>query len=565
MQKNISQVNTHFAHILFSSLNELGISDIFMAPGSRSCPLSLAAHHYATNFYTHFDERALAFMALGFIKQHKKAACVITTSGSACGNLLPALMEAFSNNLPLILITADRPQELHFKGSNQTIKQSDIFSEFTALSMTFDAPTQAGFNEKALGSILSFIRFKSQSGPIHLNIPFHEPLFDQSVDFPHDVEFRKEVSFLEDFDFSNKIGCIILGEDAVCQEQDALFFEKLSTHLDAPIFADITSGYRDYDLKQVCHYPLFIENIEVKFDYFLHFGKKLTSKGLENFIKKSECHYIHFDNSNTLYDPYHKITQTVRNSKDSWVTLLDSYNLNKGLCTYFDEISSLITQHLLQFCDLYPSAEEALYIHSMNKYASNGIQIFIGNSLPIRHMDSFYFPKHSMSKIYTQRGVSGIDGLIATACGISSNKHLTMAFLGDLSSLYDINSLSLISQNKLPLIPIIFNNHGGGIFSHLPIANQTPHFDKIMATKHNFYFAEMAHGFDLCHRLISSLEEFEDFLKNPEPYTLVEIITSSQGNVEFLDSCKKTICSLLKDFPSFQNHVSSYTDSWEVT
>lgn len=565
MQKNLSQINTHFAHILFASFKELGISDIFMAPGSRSCPLSIAAHQYASSFYTHFDERSLAFMALGFIKQHNKPACVITTSGTATGNLLPAIMEAHNKNLPLILVTADRPQELHYKGSNQTIKQAEIFKDFTAMSINLDAPTLSGFNEKALGSLLSYISYKSSMGPIHINIPLHEPLFDPSVDFPHDVEFRKEISFLENFDFSTKVGFILLGEDAVNSFEEAQFFEKLSTHLDAPILADITSRYRDYDLKQVCYYPLFIDNTEIQPDFLLHFGTKLTSKSLENFIKKSSAYYIHFDDSSSLYDPYHKITATVRNSKKSWINLLENFSQNKGFVDYFDTLSHAVKQELNQFCSHYPAPEEALYIDKLNSYACNGMQIFIGNSLPIRHMDNFYFPRYSMSTTFTQRGVSGIDGLIATACGVSTNKKLTLAFLGDLSSLYDISSLSLISPNKLPCVPIIFNNHGGGIFSHLPIAHQTAHFDKIMATKHNFYFQELTHGFDLSHKLICSIEEFEDFLKNPEPFTLLEIITSSQGNVEFLDACKKTLSSLLKELPKYHSHVCSSTDSWVVT
>lgn len=565
MINNLSQINTHFAHVLFACLKDLAIDAIFMAPGSRSCPLSLAAHHYACHFYTHFDERSLAFMALGFIKQHKRPACVITTSGTACGNLMPAIMEAYHKQLPLIVITADRPQELHFKGANQTLKQADIFKDFTALSIHLDAPTFSGFNEKALGSLLSFIAFKSKQGPIHLNIPLHEPLFDQRVDFPHDVDFRKEISILEDFDFSHKIGLIILGEEALSCYEDALFFEKLSLHLDAPLLADITSKYRDYHLKQVPYYPLFIEYLDIKLDYILHFGKKLISKNLENFIKKQEATYIHFDDSSSLYDPYHKINLTVRNTKDTWIKLLEAKTTPQGFTTYWDTLSEHVKNTLNNLCDHYPTAQEALYVKKLNDHPLCDGQIFIGNSLPIRHMDNFYFPQSGYCPTFTQRGASGIDGLIATACGLSTNNKLTFALLGDLSSLYDINALSLISQNKLPVILLIFNNHGGGIFSHLPIAHQTPYFDKIMATKHRFYFQQLAHGFDLCYRLISCLDEFEDFLKNPEPYTVLEIISSSDGNVTFSDACKKTLSSLVKSLPKYQNLASSSMDSWALT
>lgn len=565
MTKTQSQINTHFAHILFAILKDLGCHKIFMAPGSRSCPLSLAAHHYASKFYTHFDERALAFMALGSIKQDKQPACVITTSGTAAGNLLPALMEAHALKLPLILITADRPFDLHHKGANQTIKQNEIFKDFTSFSISLDVPTLAGFNEKALGSLLSYLVFKSQNGPCHINIPLHEPLFDPSVDFPHDVDFRKESSLETLFDITLQTGLIILGENAVLSREDAEFFHKLSVHLDAPLIADISSGYRDFGLPCFDHHPLILDHLTLDLDYLFHFGKKVTSKCFEHLIKKFQGAYFHFDDTDLLYDPFHKIQTTFRGPRAHWLTLFNLPQKEGDFVKQIANITEKVKCEILEVIQEHPCFEEAMYIDCLSQNLKDNMRLFIGNSLPIRHMDSFFFPKDKTCQIFTQRGVSGIDGLISTACGLATDGVMTFAFLGDLSSLYDINALSLISQNKLSCIPIVFNNHGGGIFSYLPIAQQTEHFDKLIATTHSLHFDQIAHGFDLGHVLISSIEEFEAFLKNPQPYTLVEILSSQKGNVEFIEACKKRIACLLSNTPKLPSLAYSSTDSWVPT
>jgi 2-succinyl-5-enolpyruvyl-6-hydroxy-3-cyclohexene-1-carboxylate synthase len=560
MTNHSSKSNTHFSHVLFSTFKSCFIDHVFVAPGSRSSPLSLAAQHYAEKIITHFDERSLAFMALGKIKSDLKPAIVITTSGSAVGNLLPALMEAFAQKLPLILITADRPHDYHNKGSNQTLKQSDLFAPFTVFSTSFDSPS-GGFHDKALSSLISFISQKCQEGPIHINIPLHEPLFDPSVDFPHDVEFRKEHKSLEHIVLEPKQGIMILGENAVNNLEDAIFYESLGDHLDIPIFADITSGYRSYGLKHLHYYPLILEALNLKPKYVLHFGKKITSKTLEQFIKNHNDDYLHITDDLELYDPYHKISHTYRVPKDTFSQLLKGKEANDTLSIQsLYELNHLLEQKLSSIISEYPSYEEAMYVKKLAELDLSHLQIFVGNSLPIRHMDSFYFPKQASCKVFTQRGCSGIDGLISTACGLSIHGILTLALLGDLSSLYDINALSLISENKLPIIPVIFNNHGGGIFSYLPIVHQTTHFEKIIATSHGFNFRDLAHGFDLDHIHISSLEEFESFLKSQAESSLVEIVSDRQGNPQFLDHIKDSLCSFIKDINVQLTLQSSSTD-----
>jgi 2-succinyl-5-enolpyruvyl-6-hydroxy-3-cyclohexene-1-carboxylate synthase len=560
MNTGQGKLNTHFTHVLFATLKQMGIDHIFMAPGSRSCPLSLAAHHYASMFYTHFDERALAFMALGKIKSDGKPAIVITTSGTAVGNLLPALMEASASKLPLLLITADRPIDFHDKGAHQTIKQTGIFDDFVVSSKSLDAP-QNGFNDKALSSLLSFLSVRLKEGPVHLNIPLHEPLFDPACDFPHDVEFRKEIEDLNGLKIHGKT-LIILGENTRSYFPDPIFFETLSNRLDAPLVIDIASGYREFGLTQLRYYPLILESLELKIDHILHFGTKIISKSLENFLKSFQGTYIHFETSNSLYDPYHKITQTLRGSrKHLEQQALEITPQNHSFMNYLYDLTLDLDEKLDSVTDQYSRYEEAMYVHLFSKIQRTDLNIFIGNSLPIRHFDSFYFPKVETSPIFTQRGVSGIDGLISTACGLSLNTQFTFAFLGDLSSLYDINGLSLITKNKLSVIPIIFNNHGGGIFNYLPIAQQTSHFDKIMSTPHELHFKEIAHGFDLDYIHISSLEEFESFLKNPSPFTLVEIVSDKSGNPIFLDAVKNALCSTISNLKSPPTLLSSSMDS----
>jgi 2-succinyl-5-enolpyruvyl-6-hydroxy-3-cyclohexene-1-carboxylate synthase len=563
MNSSSARLNTHLAHILFSTLKQLGIDSVFMAPGSRSSPLALAAFHYAINFYTHFDERALGFMALGYTKSQLKPAVIITTSGSAVGNLLPAIMEAYMKKLPLIVITADRPHELHHRGANQTLKQNGLFDDYTIFSTSFETP-QHNFNEKAFSSLISYSAFIVKKGPVHLNIPLSEPLFDPIVDFPHDVEFRKDLTFLPQFDFKNKKGILILGEEAALSLEEATYFNDLSEVLDFPIMADISSGYRSHGLPYLYYSPFILDTISKEIEVIWHFGTKIISKSLENLLKKFSGTYIHFDETQNLYDPLNRIDYTVRLNEDLKKELL---NLPPQKTFFKENIYSFnapLKDKLEQLITEYPSYEEAMYCHLLSKLDLVNTQIFCGNSLPIRHMDTFFCPDKPTATIFTQRGVSGIDGLIATACGLSTNEVLTYALLGDLSSLYDINALALIVANKLKVIPIVFNNHGGGIFSYLPIASQTPHFNRLMSTNHVLNFKDLAHGFDLDYIQISSLEEFESFLKNPTLYTLIEIVSSQEGNPKFLDKVKESVCSFIKELSNNQTLLSSCTDSWDL-
>lgn len=541
-----AKLNTHFAHTLFASLEVLGVESIFIAPGSRSSPLALASCHYGKKVFVHLDERALGFMALGAAKASLKPQAVIVTSGTAVANLLPACMEAYHSKLPLILITADRPFDLQDVGSNQTIVQEHVFSSYVQYAINLDAPFGA-FNEKALGSKLSHAVFLSKKGPVHINVPLHEPLFDKTVDYPHDVDIRKDITSLDHVNIQASKGVILLGNDAVNNFDDALKILQLSEKLHLPIIADITSGYRSYGLEHLRYYPFLLEEQILESDLILHFGKKLVSKSLENYIKNFQGTYIHINSDDDLYDPYHKINYTLRTSFLEALSIfekLPSHDIERKIDLYL--LKHGLKDKIDNYIEDYPSYEEAMYVHTLQKYLKQDHHLFIGSSLPIRHFETFFFPEEPTAKIYTQRGVSGIDGLIASAIGIAQSQGLTFGLFGDLSSLYDLNALSLITKYQIPLIPIIFNNHGGGIFSYLPIAQATDRFDEIIATSHNLSFKGFAQGFDLDYLSISSIEEFEAFLENPPLFTLIEIITCKDGNPLFLEAIKNHLCSFIK-------------------
>jgi len=557
MQPLQAKLNTRFSHLVFATFLECGVDTVFIAPGSRSSPLALASKHYAKTLLTHFDERSLGFFALGAIKKEKKPMVVITTSGTAVGNLMPAIMEAYHQALPLILITADRPAEDHQVGANQTVKQTALFRDFVALEYDFEAPG-SHFNERALASMISYGVYKSHLGPIHFNIPLKEPLFDPTVDFPHDVVFRKELTQLDPIFYENKKGLILLGEHSCPTLETALFFDRLAKKLHFPIFADITSGYRSYGLESVPYYPFLLEADLCHPDVILHFGKKIISKTLERFLTKTEATYLHFNEQTDLYDPYHRIDATLRGPlKSHFEEPVESSTPHS-----WTRLMQGLKKPLEAWIDAYPQYQEAMYIHALAEHLPESIRIFCGTSLPVRHMDTFFFPKAAKGAIYTQRGVSGIDGLISTAAGLALKGTPLLALLGDLSSLHDLSALSLIVPNKLPLIPVVFNNHGGGIFSYLPIAKQTEHFNSLIATEHPFTFKKFAEGFDLDYQLISSLEEWIEWLKTPSLYTLVEIVSSKEGNPQFLESAKNYLCSLLKQaqsppLPSYSSTVCS--------
>jgi len=495
-----------------------GVTTFCIAPGSRNVPLALAAaEHPQAKIVVHFDERGLGFYALGSTKGSKKPAALIVTSGTAVANLLPSAMEAYYSHTPLILLTADRPHELRDCGANQTADQTKLF----ASTIRWNQDLSPHLDEKAIRSITAQAVFQSLvlQGPVHLNCPFQEPLYSPSISIskgdPVAFSFPKLVS--PPMQHSARRGVILLGP-----MQDPTPVLDLAKRLKWPVFADLLSqARRTPTQEQITHFDFLLSSWKIQPDLLLHFGGRFIAKHLPAWAPNAPL--IHVSPHTTLQDPERRLTTRVFSDIEPFCASFEAKTDPDWLKTWQEanqETQNSIREHFNS-----PFTES----HAIANLKGN-LPIFFGNSMPIRHADHFFFPENC-PLIFANRGLSGIDGNIATAAGIADSLNSPLiAFLGDQTTLHDLNSLPLIKSKKILLI--ISNNFGGGIFDYLPVG-KSPHANTICSAQHEWTFEHAAKMFDIPYTQRSgSLGDLPEF-------GIIELFTNRVENREFSLSLKR--------------------------
>lgn len=504
---------------IIDQLVQQGVSLFCISPGSRNSPLILAAaEHPKARTVVHFDERGLGFYGLGYGKGGKRPAAVLVTSGTSLGNLLPSIMEAHHNCTPLILVTADRPSELRDCGANQTCDQVKIFSPY--LRWEVDAPPQQ--EESYFRSITAQAVFQSLTnppGPVQINCQFREPF---SVSDPPQIQgkpilfsFPRLIS--EPVEIPSSRGVILLGEI----DSDPTPVLNLAKRLKWPLFADILSNARSYPTdEQIFHFDTILkEKNGSKPEFVLHFGKRLTSKKILDWPVD-----MHVAREPYLQDP--KRTLSIRIQSDI-ASFCGSFKApsHPNWLTEWQKKDREINKKLIEQFDALTSCIESKWIKELSPLIPPNAAVFLGNGMPIREADRFLFPSKTKG-FFANRGLSGIDGNIATAAGlIEAIKAPVVAILGDQTCLHDLNSLALLKNTTHPLILIISNNFGGGIFSHLPISN-APCFETHIAASHQWNFQKAAEMFSIPYT--NSLEGLSF-----QTSCIIELITSRKENYQF--------------------------------
>ena len=411
---------------IVDQLVQQGVTQFCIAPGSRSTSLALAAaEHRGASTMIHHDERGVGFYALGYGKGAKKPAAVIATSGTGTGNLLPAAMEAYHGAAPLILLTADRPHELRECSANQTSDQVHLFNN--VVNWQFDlAP---GLDEKTYRSVAAQAVFHSlhnPRGPVHLNCPFREPYHAYppfaegkaiSLAFPKLIAdpVRREASR----------GVILLGDI----HGDPAPVLALAKRLRWPLFADILSNARCRPTEeQILHFDYLIRSPAApKPDFLLHFGDRFTSKHLLEWGK--EAPLLHASPHPFLQDPARRITSRVQSDIEPFCENFEA-NADSGWLEQWQALDRELG-HLIEEQFQSPFTEA----HAFRSLPEER-PLYLGASMPIRDADHFFFPKKGRG-FFSNRGLSGIDGNIATACGLARGIDSPLvAFIGDQAALH---------------------------------------------------------------------------------------------------------------------------------
>ena len=558
--------NHVWSSLLLEELHRLGVRDIALASGSRSAPLTMAAAaHPGFRRHLHFDERGLGFMALGLAKGSGRPVAVIMTSGTAVANLWPAVAEAQLTGVPLIILSADRPPELIDNGANQAIDQQGIFGRYPVHQQNLPSPTPSIPAAFVLSSVDQALAKQALTpGPVHFNCMYPEPLYPGEAyldfsdylaplgDWLHSSEpwspwlqGEQHCPHQPDWDeLQGKRGVIIAGR--IQDPAEAQRVAQLAERLGWPLLADLQSQIR-FDSRNLIHMDLALQNSSfvtelARAEVLLQFGARLISKRLGQFIKQHPWQdYWLVDPQPARLDPDYRLRRRLVCTPRAFAT---AHPVNHRHLPWhrLAERQQGISQQVRSACDRF---SELGVCHRLNRLIQG--QLFVGNSMPARLMDMLGETGTGPSRVMTNRGASGIDGLIATAFGFSlSRDEPTTLLLGDLSALHDLNSLALLGKGSRPLVIILLNNDGGSIFRMLPVPTRDSLLETYYCLPHGLHFEHAAAMFGLHYRTPTTLDAFErDYaaaLKNG--VTLIEIKVPSSEVAEDLKALGAAIRGL---------------------
>ncbi|WP_429057657.1 2-succinyl-5-enolpyruvyl-6-hydroxy-3-cyclohexene-1-carboxylic-acid synthase [Aeromonas jandaei] len=558
--------NHVWSSLLLEELFRLGVRDLVLAPGSRSAPLTMAAAaHQGFRRHLHFDERGLGFMALGLAKGSNRPVAVIMTSGTAVANLWPAVAEAQLTGVPLIILSADRPHELIDNGANQAIDQQGIFGRYPVYQQNLPSPTPTIPAAFVLSSVdQALARQALTPGVVHFNCMYPEPLYpgEYYQDFsdylaplgdwlssqtPWSPWQQSEATCPPQAEWENfrqKRGVVVAGR--ITDPQQAEAAAELAERLGWPLLADIQSQLR-FDRRNLIELDLALNNAAVaaelgRAEVLLQFGARLVSKRLGQFIKQQAWHdYWLVDPQPARLDPDYRLRNRLLCSAGAFASA-HPVTASNAPWHRLPALLQPVGQAIAAACDHF---SELGVCHRINSLIEG--QLFVGNSMPARLMDMLGETGKGPSRVMTNRGASGIDGLIATAYGFaqSSNQPTTL-LIGDLSALHDLNSLALLSKASQPLVVILLNNDGGSIFRMLPVPTEGELLESYYRLPHGLGFEHAAAMFGLAYRAPTTLAGFEQEygLALKGGVTLIEIRVPSEQVADDLKTLGATIREL---------------------
>jgi 2-succinyl-5-enolpyruvyl-6-hydroxy-3-cyclohexene-1-carboxylate synthase len=520
-----------------------GIHQIVISPGSRNAPLTLGFVSNDTfECLSIADERSAAFFALGIAQQTQKPVALLCTSGSALLNYYPAFAEAFYSQIPLIVISADRPAEKIDIGDGQTIRQENVFANhslFNAnLKETVSIENDQLVNEAISKAIL-------EKGPVHINVPFEEPLYETTEDLvvksqivPENqlvFESEKWSDFAKVWNNAAK-KMILVGVNFPNAIQENIV-NWMASDPSIVVLTETTSNL---------HNEHFISNIDTIITPFtvednerfqpeilLTFGGMVVSKRIKAFLRKYKPkEHWHIDPFRA-YDTFGALTKHFKTEPNLFFEQFMplSKNIESQYQVEFDAIKKLRKDKQALYLSQVPFSDFKAFDLIMPRLPKQSM-LQVGNSSPIRYAQLLEIDQ--TISVFSNRGTSGIDGSSSTAIGAAfASNQQTVLITGDISFLYDSNALwnQYIPKNfKI----ILVNNGGGGIFRILPGHEETPVFNRFFETSHCFTGEHLAKMFEFDYQIASNetnlIAALDSFFANNEKPGILEVFTPTLIN-----------------------------------
>lgn len=535
--------------ILTHLLKQYGIFNVVISPGSRNAPLAI--HFSETdelNCYSIVDERSAAFVGLGMAKSEKKPVALSCTSGSAAANYYPAVTEAFYQNVPLLLLTADRPVDYVDIFDGQTIRQKNLFQQHSYGDFQLLEDEMEGADDENFTLIKKAIEIcLEKQGPVHINIPLSEPLYEMVSELPKFPTVEKTIqkknyeipsNLAADWNLSKRI-LILAGTRDHSEELEMQLSQIVKNH-SAVVLTEANSNLRnDKFFSHIDRYiTSFTEEDYRNFapDLLITIGQNVVSKRVKQFLRKAQPkNHWHIDEV-WQPDTYFALTQKIETKPEIFFAkLLNFAKLEpQAYFNLWDNLRDKKDQKHKEYC-LKTGYSDFKVFETLSYKLPENINLHFSNSSAIRYAQLFDFQKY---KVYCNRGTSGIDGSTSTAMGFAMrNPQPSVLVTGELSFFYDINGLW---NNYIPPYTriIVINNGGGDIFKIIPGPSDTNALDEFILTKHNRNAELLAKNFGFSYTKVEDedtlLRVLDNFFKPDAKPKLLEIGTTEVENAEVL-------------------------------
>ncbi len=530
------------AQSIIEICQQKGVQHIVISPGSRNAPLTIGfTNNPFFKCYSIADERCAAFFALGIAQQIQKPVAVVCTSGSAVLNYYPAVAEAFYSQIPLVVISADRPQNKIDIGDGQTIRQENVLGNHSLYNANLREDTSAE-NDNHIQMALHVA--VTQKGPVHINAPFEEPLYETVSELQVNPEIIKFITEDKHFSLGNNTKetwskatkkLVLVGE-LLPNSVEQRYLDILANDPSVVVLTEKTSNL---------HHPTFIDQIDTLITPFteddfkafqpeilLTFGGMVVSKRIKAFLRKYKpAHHWHVDELRA-YNTFGALTNHFETKINTFLSQILTENTIES--SYKSSIATIwkdrVAKHQ-EYTTRIPFSDFKVFDFICQNLPKNS-QLQVSNSSAIRYLQLFDLDKSI--QVFCNRGTSGIDGSTSTAIGAASATDLpTILITGDISFLYDSNALwnNYIPKNfKI----ILLNNSGGGIFRILLGHQETETFNTYFETSHQLNASHLAKMYGLDYFQASDetslAEQYTKFLNQNEKPSILEIFTPEKVN-----------------------------------
>jgi len=559
-----------------------GITDVVLSPGSRSAPLALAfARHPAFKGHVRVvpDERAAAFIGLGIAQATRRPVVLVCTSGSAGLNYAPAVAEAFFQQIPLLILTADRPPEWIDQLDGQTIRQRNLYGAHAKGAFEFPVdtshPDTKWYSARIINEAINLAQV-APAGPVQVNVPLREPFYPKAgevIEYEQDVKIIREVpsspemhqsKLLEHMAELQSAGrvLVVAGQQPYNDGLNEALEDFVRTY-GVPIIADSIANQgtnsianQDNNAFTFNKHDVFLAGLseaqknDLRPEILITFGQSLISKSLKLFLRNaSPRQHWHVQATGEAADTFRGLTSLIRMEPKDFFSRFSQETLTADAESLapWQLAESKASAFLVRFFDAanQPFNEFSAFRSALAALSDN-TALHLANSMAVRYANIFGIPQGRQIEVFANRGTSGIDGCTSTAVGaaLAQPGRPVVLLTGDVAFFYDRNAF----WHNYPtpnLRVVLFNNHGGGIFRMIDGPRQQPELDEFFETRQALTAENTARDFNLRYFPVSSFAELDAalpvFFAAESGAAILEVFTDSKTNAAFFEEYRSAV------------------------